>query len=164
MADTGSPREIEGELSAAGARFGIVVARFNSFITDRLLGGSLDAIRRTGGDVSKVDIARVPGSLELAVAAKVMVETGRYDAIICLGAVVRGETAHFEYVSGESARGIAEVGRASSTPVVFGVLTCDTLDQAINRAGAKGGNSGFSAAMTAIEMIGLIKRIQAPTN
>ena len=160
MADAATPRELEGDLSAKGAKFGIVVSRFNSFISDRLLGGSLDAIRRNGGDVSNVDVARVPGALELPVAAQAMIETERYDAVICLGAVIRGETSHYDHVAGEAARGIAEVTREAGVPVVFGVLTCDTLEQAINRAGAKSGNSGFSAAMTAIEMVGLLKRIQ----
>lgn len=159
--DSSQPNVLEGELSAAGARFGVVVSRFNSFITEKLLAGALDAIRRTGGDLSAVDVAHVPGSLELPVTAKVMAESGKYDAVICLGAVIRGETGHYDHVAGETAGGIAAVGRETGVPVVFGVLTTDTLDQAINRAGAKSGNNGFGAAMTAIEMASLLKKLRS---
>ncbi len=154
-----SYRTLEGELSSAGASFAIVASRFNSFITDKLLEGALDAIRRTGGDVSKVDVARVPGSVELATAAKAMAESGRYAAVICLGAVVRGETDHYDHVAGAAASGVAAIGPATGVPTIFGVLTCDTLEQAINRAGAKSGNTGFSAAMAAIEMASLVKKL-----
>lgn len=156
-----SYRTFEGDLNASGARFAIVVSRFNGFITERLLEGAIDAIRRTGGDVSKVDVARVPGSVELATAAKTMAESGRYHAVICLGAIVRGETDHYDHVAGSAASGIAAIGPATGVPTIFGVLTCDTLDQAINRAGAKSGNTGFSAAMTAIEMASLVEKLRS---
>jgi 6,7-dimethyl-8-ribityllumazine synthase len=158
--DENSYRTLEGELNAAGASFAIVVSRFNSFITERLLEGAIDAIRRTGGDVSKVDVARVPGSVELATAAKTMAESGRYAAVICLGAIIRGETDHYDHVAASAASGVAAIGPATGVPAVFGVLTCDTLEQAINRAGAKSGNAGFSAAMTAIEMANLVKKLK----
>jgi len=154
-------RTLEGELNAGGASFAVVVSRFNGFITDRLLEGAIDAIRRTGGDVSKVDVARVPGSVELATAAKTMAQSGRYDAVICLGAIIRGETDHYDHVAGSAASGVAGIGPETGVPTVFGVLTCDTLDQAINRAGAKSGNAGFSAAMTAIEMASLVKKLKS---
>jgi len=156
-----SYRTLEGELNAAGASFAIVVSRFNSFITERLLEGAIDAIRRSGGDVSKVDVARVPGSVELATAAKTMAESGKYDAVICLGAIIRGETDHYDHVAGTAASGVAAIGPATGVPTVFGVLTCDTLEQAINRAGAKSGNAGFSGAMTAIEMASLVKKLRS---
>ncbi|MBI1355537.1 MAG: 6,7-dimethyl-8-ribityllumazine synthase [Acidobacteria bacterium] len=159
---TEQPRVIEGDLSAAGASFAIVVSRFNSVLTERLLEGSLDAIRRTGGDVSSTDVVRVPGSLELAVVAKTLAETGRYDAVICLGAVIRGETDHYDHVAGQTAASIGGVGAATGVPTIFGVLTCDTLEQAINRAGAKSGNNGFSAAMTAIEMASVLRKLRDP--
>ena len=159
--DQNQPRMLEGDLSASGTRFGIVVSRFNGFITEKLLAGALDAIRRAGGDLGAADVAKVPGSLELAVAAKTMAESGKYDAVICLGAVIRGETDHYDHVAGEAASGVAALGRETGVPVVFGVLTCETLDQAINRAGAKNGNAGFSAAMTAIEMASLMKKLRS---
>lgn len=155
------PRFLEGDLSAAGKRFGIVVSRFNGFITERLLDGALDAIRRTGGDVSNTDVARAPGAIEIPIAAKAMIDSGRYDAVICLGAVIRGETDHYQHVAGEASKGVAALGRESGVPVAFGILTCDTLDQAINRAGAKSGNAGFAAAMTAIETISLLDKIRS---
>lgn len=155
------PRSIEGDLNARGTRFGIVVSRFNSFITEKLLAGALDAISRSGGNLGDVSVAKVPGALELAVAAKAMAESGSYDAVICLGAVIRGETTHYDHVAGEAAGGIAAVSRETGIPVIFGVITCDTVEQAINRAGGKSGNQGFSAAMTAIEMASLMKNLKA---
>lgn len=152
-------RSIEGQLSAKGLHFGIVVSRFNSFITDRLLGGCLDALRRLGAEEEAVAVARVPGSLEIAVAARAMAQSGSYDAVICLGAVIRGDTPHFDYVAAEAARGIAAIGPETGVPTIFGVLTCNTLEQAIDRAGAKGGNKGFEAGMAAIEMAQLMKEI-----
>ncbi len=158
-ASNNEPRIIEGDLSAAGASFAIVASRFNSFITDRLLEGALDAIRRHGGDLSKTDVVRVPGSIELAIAAETLAGSGRYGAVICLGAVIRGETDHYDHVAGQAAASVAAVGPRTGVPVIFGVLTCDTLEQAINRAGAKSGNSGYSAAVTAIEMASLIAKL-----
>jgi 6,7-dimethyl-8-ribityllumazine synthase len=153
-------RLIEGELSARGLRFGIVVSRFNSFITERLLDGAADALRRNGADAKAIDVAKVPGSLEIAVVAREMAASGRYDAVLCLGAVIRGETPHFDYVASESAKGVAAVGRETGVPTIYGILTCNTLEQAINRAGAKSGNKGFDAAMGAIEMANLIKQMR----
>ena len=153
-------RLIEGELSAGGLRFAVVVSRFNSFITDRLLGGAVDALRRNGASADAIDVAKVPGSLEIAIVAREMAASGRYDAVICLGAVIRGETPHFDYVASESAKGVAAAGRETGVPTIYGILTCNTLDQAINRAGAKSGNKGFDAAMGAIEMANLIKQMR----
>ena len=153
-------RDIEGELSARGLRFGLVVSRFNTFITERLLSGAMNALERTGAGADAIDVVRVPGSLEIPVTAREMGRSGRYDAIICLGAVIRGETAHFDYVAAETARGIADVGRETGVPTIFGVLACDTLEQAIHRAGAKGGNKGFEAGMAALEMATLMRDLR----
>jgi 6,7-dimethyl-8-ribityllumazine synthase len=156
-------RTFEGQLSAAGLRFAIIVSRFNSFITERLLGGAMDALQRTGADPGQVDLVRVPGSWEVPLAAAEVARQKRYDAIICLSAVIRGETPHFDYVAGEAAKGIAHVSAETGVPVAFGVLTTNTLEQAIDRAGAKGGNKGFDAAMTAVEMANLMRTLrQAP--
>ncbi len=152
---------IEGELSAQGLRFGIIASRFNSFITDRLLAGAVDALERMGASAKAIDVVKVPGSLEIPVVARKMGAGGTYDAVICLGAVIRGDTPHFDYVAAESSRGIAAAGRETGVPTIFGVLTCNTLEQAIDRAGAKGGNKGFDAAMTAIEMANLVKELRA---
>ena len=151
----------EGQLVSKGLRFAIVVARFNSFITERLLSGALDALRRSGGQPDDVEVVRVPGSWEMPVVARALVETKRFDGIICLGCVVRGETAHFDYVAGEAAKGLGQVAAQTGTPVAFGVLTTNTVEQAIDRAGAKSGNKGFDAAMTAIEMANLMKKLKA---
>lgn len=151
---------IEGRLSAAGLRFAIVAGRFNSFITERLLAGAQDALARAGADPQSIDLVRVPGSWEMPVVVRALAEQKRYDAIICLGAVIRGETPHFDYVAGESAKGLSAIAANTGVPVAFGVLTCNTLEQAIDRAGAKGGNKGFDAAMTAIEMADLMRRLR----
>ena len=153
-------QSIEGGLSSQGLRFAVVVSRFNSFITGRLLGGALDALERAGGGAEAVDVVRVPGSLEIAVAARELGRSGSYDAVICLGAVIRGDTPHFDYVAAETSKGIAQAGLETGVPTIFGVLTCNTLEQAIDRAGAKGGNKGFDAAMTAIEMANLMKELR----
>ena len=150
----------EGQLASKGLRFAIVVARFNSFITDRLLAGALDALRRTGCEESAIEIVKVPGSWEMPLVARELAAGKRHDAIICLGAVIRGETPHFDYVAGEAAKGLAQVAADTGVPVAFGVLTCNTLEQAVDRAGAKGGNKGFDAAMTAIEMADLLRRLR----
>jgi 6,7-dimethyl-8-ribityllumazine synthase len=153
-------RVLEGQLSAAGLRFAIIVSRFNSFITERLLGGAMDAITRSGGSADAVDLVKVPGSWEMPVVAGELARQKKHDAIICLGAVIRGETPHFDYVASEAAKGIAHVSSATGVPVAFGVLTTNTLEQAIDRAGAKSGNKGFDAAMTAIEMANLMKTLR----
>jgi len=153
------PNYIEGKLDASGLKFGIIVGRFNSFISERLLEGALDAIRRHGADDSAVDVLRVPGAFEIPLAAQKMAARGRYDAIICLGAVIRGSTPHFDYVAGEVSKGVAQVSLASGLPVIFGVLTTDTIEQAVERAGTKAGNKGFDAAVTAIETANVFKEL-----
>lgn len=150
---------IEGKLDARGFRFGIVVSRFNSFISDRLVDGAMDALVRHGAEAESVQIVRVPGAYEIPMTAKKMVATARYDAVICLGAVIRGATPHFDYVSAEVSKGIAAVSLDSGVPVTFGVLTTDNLEQAIERAGSKAGNKGFDAAVSAIEMVSLFKAL-----
>jgi 6,7-dimethyl-8-ribityllumazine synthase len=151
------PKFIEGKLDASGLRFGIIVGRFNSFISERLLEGALDALTRHGAADKGIEVARVPGAFEIPLAAQKMAASGKYDAIICLGAVIRGSTPHFDYVSAEVSKGIAHVSLASGVPVAFGVLTTDTIEQAVERAGTKAGNKGFDAAMTAIETANLFK-------
>lgn len=150
----------EGELTASGLRFAIAVSRFNSFITDRLLAGALDAIERTGGQTGNVDVVRIPGAWEFPLIVRTLAARGKYDAILCLGAVIKGDTPHFDYVAGEAARGIAEASVQTGIPVAFGVLTTNTVEQAIDRAGAKSGNKGFDAAMTAIEMANLVRKLR----
>ena len=150
----------EGELGSKGLRFAIVVGRFNSFITERLLAGALDALRRTGCAEEDIEIVKVPGSWEMPLIARELAGRKRHDAIICLGAVIRGDTPHFDYVAGEASKGLARVAVDTGVPVAFGVLTCNTLEQAIDRAGAKGGNKGFDAAMTAVEMADLLRRLR----
>ena len=153
------PKFVEGKLSAAGLRVGIVVGRFNSFIGERLLEGALDALIRHGADDSQITVARVPGAFEIPLATQKMAKSGRYDVLICLGAVIRGSTPHFDYVASEVSKGIAHVSLESGVPVAFGVLTVDTIEQAIERAGTKAGNKGFDAAMTVIEMANLFKEM-----
>ncbi|HLH20438.1 MAG TPA: 6,7-dimethyl-8-ribityllumazine synthase [Bryobacteraceae bacterium] len=156
-------RILEGQLSAAGLRFAVIVSRFNSFITERLLAGALDALNRTGADAAQIDIVKVPGSWEIPLVAAELARQKKHDALICLSAVIRGETPHFDYVAAEAAKGIAHAAASTGVPVAFGVLTTNTLEQAIDRAGAKGGNKGFDAAMTAIEMANLMRTLrQAP--
>ncbi|HVT92430.1 MAG TPA: 6,7-dimethyl-8-ribityllumazine synthase [Bryobacteraceae bacterium] len=155
---------IEGSLDARGLRFAIVVGRFNSFITERLLEGALDGLRRCGADVdAAADIVRVPGSWEIPLALRALTAQKRYDALIALSAVIRGDTPHFDYVAGEAAKGVAQVSSESGIPVAFGILTTNTVEQAIDRAGAKSGNKGFDAAMTAIEMANLLRRLREPS-
>jgi 6,7-dimethyl-8-ribityllumazine synthase len=155
-------RIIEGNLDARGLKFAIVAARFNSFIVDRLLEGAVDAIRRTGGDADAVVVVKVPGSWEMPVVVAELARHKKYDAIICLGAVIRGETPHFDYVAGNAAGGLAALAPQTGVPVVFGVLTTNTVDQAVDRAGTKSGNKGFDAAMTAIEMAQLLRTLRSP--
>ncbi len=154
---------IEGQLSAAGLRFAIIVSRFNSFITERLLAGAMDALIRTGADPEAIDTIKVPGSWEVPLVAGEVARQHRYDAIICLSAVIRGETPHFDYVAAEAAKGVAHAAVETGVPVAFGVLTTNTLEQAIDRAGAKGGNKGFDAAMTAVEMANLLRALRQAT-
>ena len=152
--------EIEGALRGDGLRVAIAVARFNSFITDRLLAGALDGLRRHGVADDGVTVVRVPGAWELPVTVKALAESGKYDAIIALGAVIRGDTPHFDYVAGEAAKGVGQVMVSTGVPVAFGVLTTNTLEQAIDRAGAKSGNKGFDAAATAIEMASMLGQLR----
>lgn len=148
---------IEGKLNAKGLKFGIVVGRFNEFISSKLLGGAIDALKRHDASDDEIEVAWSPGSYEIPLVAKKMAKSGKYDAIICLGAVIRGSTPHFDVVANEVAKGVALVGLETEIPVIFGVLTTDSIEQAIERAGTKSGNKGFDAAMAAIEMANLMK-------
>ncbi len=151
------PKIIEAKLQAEGKKFALVVSRFNDFITDKLLGGAVDGLLRSGARDKDVEIVKVPGAFEIPLMAKKMAATGRFNAVICLGAVIRGTTPHFEYVSAEVSKGIAKIGLESEIPVIFGIVTTDTIEQAIERAGTKAGNRGWDAAITAIEMANLIE-------
>jgi len=153
------PRMIEGNLSAKGLKVAIVVGRFNDFISERLLEGALDTLLRSGAADSDIDVVKVPGAFEIPVAAKSLAKGGGYDAILCLGCVIRGATPHFEYVAGEAAKGVARVSLDFDTPVSFGIITAENLEQAIERAGTKSGNKGRDAALTAIEMANLLKTL-----
>ena len=150
---------IEGQLNAEGKKFGIVVSRFNEFISKSLLGGAFDCLARHGADEDEITVVYVPGSFEIPFAAKKLAQSKKYDAVICLGAVIRGATPHFDYISSEVSKGIANVGLESGIPVIFGVITSDTIEQAIERAGTKAGNKGWDAALNAIEMVDLVKKI-----
>jgi 6,7-dimethyl-8-ribityllumazine synthase len=154
----GMPEEVQGRLHS-GAKIAVVVSRFNEFITGHLLAGAVDAWRQLGGDEDQLTVVHVPGALELAVTAKKLAESGRHEAVLCLGCVIRGETDHYDHVVEQTAKGIREVGTQTGVPCVFGVLTCDTLEQAIHRAGAKMGNAGRSGLMTAVEMADLMGRL-----
>jgi 6,7-dimethyl-8-ribityllumazine synthase len=154
------PNVYEGKISAEGKKFALVVSRFNDFVGDRLLAGAIDALSRHGAGDKDIDIVKVPGSFEIPLMAKKMVEKKKYDAVICLGAVIRGSTPHFEYVSSEVSKGIALVGLESGVPVIFGVITTDTLEQAIERAGTKAGNKGWAAAVAAMEMANLVESVE----
>lgn len=156
-------KTIEGRLDAKGLKFAILVSRFNSFITERLLGGAMDALSRTGCEPGDIEVVKVPGSWEMPVVAAELARQKRHDGIICLGAVIRGETPHFDYVAGESAKGLGQIAMQTGVPIAFGVLTTNTLEQAIDRAGAKSGNKGFDAAMTAIEMARLMSSLRSAT-
>ena len=152
-------KPFEGMLLGKGLKFGLVASRFNEFITKKLVEGAQDALLRHGVNEGDIEIAWVPGTFEIPLIAKKLAETKRYDAIICLGAVVRGGTPHFEYIAGEVTRGVARVGLETGLPIIYGVITADTLEQAIERAGTKAGNKGFEAAVSAIEMANLVKGI-----
>lgn len=152
-------RVVEGVLSAGGARYGIIVSRFNAFITERLLEGALDGLGRLGSTEEQITIVRTPGAWEIPLTARKMAESGRFDAILCLGAVIRGSTPHFDYVAAEVSKGIAQVSLSAGVPIVFGVLTTDTIEQAVERAGTKMGNKGFDAAQVASEMVNLYRQL-----
>ena len=152
------PKTVEGHLNAEGLHFGIIISRFNDFIGHKLVNGALDALLRHGAQEADIEIYKVPGSFEIPLTAKKLASTRKHDAIICLGAVIRGDTPHFDYIATEVTKGIAMVGLESGVPVIFGVLTTDTIEQAIERAGTKSGNKGWDAAITAIEMVNLLKQ------
>jgi 6,7-dimethyl-8-ribityllumazine synthase len=164
MSEKLQPRSINGELTASGLRFGIVVSRFNGFITDRLLAAAVDALERAGATNEYVDVVRVPGAFELPLAAKKLAATGRYDALVAIGCILRGETAHYDYVCSETARGLQLAQMDTGLPIIFCVLTCDTLEQAIDRAGLKGGNKGFEAGLAAVEMAHLSRKLRGATS
>ena len=160
MPDKLQPGKISGELTAQGLRFAIAVSRFNSFITDRLLAAAIDALERSGAKSGDVDVIQVPGAFELPLAAKKLALTGKYNALIAIGCILRGETAHYDYVCSETSRGLQLAQMDTGVPVIFCVLTCDTLEQAIDRAGLKGGNKGFEAGLAAIEMAQLSRKLR----
>ncbi len=149
----------EGKLNGSGLKVAIIVSRFNSFITDKLLSGAIDGLMRHGVSDSDINVYHCPGAFEIPAAAKRIIESKKNDAVICLGAVIRGETAHFEYVAGESAKGVGELSLNSNVPVIYGILTTDTVEQAVDRAGGKSGNKGFDVAISAIEMVNLFKQL-----
>jgi len=153
------PRVIEGNLSAKGLKLGVVVSRFNDFITNRLVDGAMDVVTRSGGDADGTVIVKVPGSLEISLAAKRLAASGKFDAVICLGAVIRGSTPHFDYVATQTSRGLSQTMLETGVPISFGVITADSLDQAIERAGTKQGNKGAEAALAAIEMANVLKQV-----
>lgn len=153
------PKIHQGKLDAKGFRFALIVSRWNDFLTEKLTSGALDALERLGADENAVEIFKVPGSFELPLTAKKVAASGRFDAVICVGVVIRGETPHFEYVAGEAAKGSAQAAMETGVPVLFAVVTADTLEQAINRAGVKSGNKGFEAAMSAVEIVNLYKAV-----
>jgi 6,7-dimethyl-8-ribityllumazine synthase len=153
------PTVYEGDLATPPGRFALVAARFNGAVVEGLVAGALDGLRRHGVADDAIDVVRVPGSFEIPLAAQRLAAGGRYAAVICLGAVIRGETGHYDHVAGEAAGGVARAALATGVPVVFGILTCETLEQALNRAGAKSGNKGFDAALAAIEMVNLLRRL-----
>ena len=151
---------IEGNLVAQELRMGIVAGRFNEFIVSKLVGGAIDALKRHGVASEKIEVAYVPGAFEIPLVAKKMAQSEKYDAVICLGAVIKGSTPHFDYVCAEASKGIASVAMQTEKPVIFGILTTDTIEQAIERAGTKVGNKGYDAAVTAIEMVNLLKQFE----
>ncbi len=153
------PTIYEGTFTPPPGRFALVAARFNRFVVEHLVNGALDGLKRHGVADEAIDVVWVPGSLEIPPVAKRLAESRKYAAVICLGAIIRGDTDHYDYVAGETSKGVAQVALSTGVPVIFGILTCDTLEQAINRAGAKSGNKGFDAAMTAIEMVNLMKQL-----
>ncbi len=153
------PKTIQGDMTAKGLKFGIVAARFNDFITSKLLDGAIDALQRHGAADGDIEVVRVPGAYEIPLAAKMLTQSKKYNDVICLGAVIRGATPHFEYVSAEVSKGVAAVSLETGLPVIFGVLTTDTIEQAVERAGAKSGNKGWDAALSAIEMANVVRQL-----
>ena len=153
------PKIFEGNLDASGLKFGIIVSRFNDFIGEKLVGGALDALLRHGANEADINVFKVPGSFEIPLTAKKLALTKKYDAIICLGVIIRGDTPHFEYIAAEVSKGIASVGLDTGTPIIFGVLTTDNIEQAIERSGTKAGNKGFDAANAAVELVNLFKNV-----
>ena len=153
------PSILEGQLKADGLRFAIVASRWNDLIVSRLVGGAQDALLRLGAAAEQITLVRVPGSFEIPLAAKKLATSGRYDAIICVGAVIRGETPHFDYIAAEVTKGIASATMSTGVPIAYGIITADTVEQALNRAGVKAGNKGFEAAMSAVEMANLLKEL-----
>jgi 6,7-dimethyl-8-ribityllumazine synthase len=156
------PNIFEGDFATPVGRFALVAGRFNALVVDHLVGGAVDTLRRHGVDEKAIDLVRVPGSFEIPLVAQKLAASGQYASVICLGAVIRGDTDHYDHVAGEAANGIAHVALTTGVPIIFGILTCDTLEQAINRAGAKAGNKGGEAAMSAIEMVNLLSRLAIP--
>jgi 6,7-dimethyl-8-ribityllumazine synthase len=153
------PKIHQGRLNADGFRFALVASRWNDFLTSRLVEGALDALERLGADEKAVELFRVPGSFEIPLLARKLAASGKWDAVVCLGTIIRGETPHFEYIAGEVTKGIAQAGMETDVPVVYGIVTADTLEQAIDRAGVKAGNKGFEAAMSAVELVNLYKAV-----
>ncbi|MCL6481820.1 MAG: 6,7-dimethyl-8-ribityllumazine synthase [Firmicutes bacterium] len=163
MNDQRTTNEIRGPLDARGLHFGLVVSRFNSFITERLLAGALDALTRAGAKEEQIDVVRVPGSFEIPLAAKKLGASGRYDAVICIGCILKGQTDHYSYIATETARGVQLAQVETGVPMIFCVLTCDTLEQAVDRAGAKSGNRGYEAGLAAVEMARLVEKLSGPS-
>jgi 6,7-dimethyl-8-ribityllumazine synthase len=153
------PKIHQGRLNAEGFRFAVVASRWNDFLTSRLVEGALDALERLGADEKAVELFRVPGSFEIPLLARKLAASGKWDAVVCLGTIIRGQTPHFEYIAGEVTKGIAQAGMETDVPVVYGIVTADTLEQAIDRAGVKAGNKGFEAAMSAVELVNLYKSV-----
>jgi 6,7-dimethyl-8-ribityllumazine synthase len=153
------PKTHQGRLNAEGFRFAVVASRWNDFLTSRLIEGALDALERLGADEKAVELFRVPGSFEIPLLARKLAASGKWDAVVCLGTIIRGQTPHFEYIASEVTKGIAQAGMETDVPVVYGIVTADTLEQAIDRAGVKAGNKGFEAAMSAVELVNLYKEV-----
>jgi 6,7-dimethyl-8-ribityllumazine synthase len=153
------PKTFEGNLDASGLKFGVIVSRFNDFIGEKLVGGAIDALLRHGAKEADINVFKVPGSFEIPLTAKKLALTKKFDAIICLGVIIRGDTPHFEYIAAEVSKGIASVGLDTGIPIIFGVLTTDNIEQAIERAGTKAGNKGFDAANAAVELVNLFKNV-----
>jgi 6,7-dimethyl-8-ribityllumazine synthase len=157
------PREIHGKLAVEGQKFAVVVSRFNEFVTSKLLAGAVDALKRHGADEADITCVHVPGAFEIPFIAKKLAESKRFDAIVCLGCVIRGQTPHFEYIASAAARGVADVALSTGVPTTFGVITADTVEQAVERSGSKSGNKGVEAAMSAIELVNVVRQLSGPS-